>query len=41
MWQRRGGSQSLLCETRYGGSKEFAVERRVKEEKKMDRMTDY
>lgn len=41
VWQRRGGSQSPLCEARYGGSKEFAVERRAKEEKKMGRTTDY
>lgn len=41
MWQKRGGSQSPLCEARYGGSKDFTVERRVKEEKKMDRTTDY
>lgn len=41
VWQRRGGSQSPLCEARYGGSKEFAVESRVTEGKEMDRTTDY
>lgn len=41
VWQRRGGSQSPLYEARYGGSKEFAVESRMMEEKKMDRTTDY
>lgn len=41
MWQKRGGSLSPVCEARYGGSKEFAVESRAKEEKKVDRMIDY